>query len=77
MVFQKDDLVCSVNGIIGSCIVVFKVMKKQSGLINIKAEDGDVIYKTAKLNKPPGACRGVDDKHSIEHCKETFDLKFN
>ena len=70
MVFQKDDLVCSVNGIIGSCIVVFKVM-------NIKAEDGDVIYKTAKLNKPPGACRGVDDKHSIEHCKETFDLKFN
>ena len=43
---------------------------------NIKEEDGDVIYKTTKLNKPPGGRRGVDDEHSFEHYKEIYDQKF-
>lgn len=84
LVFQKVDLwVCSVDCIIESHIVVFEVMKKQPGKNYkclqdyVKAEDGDVIYKTTEHNKSPGAHRGVDDEHSIEHYKETFDLKFD
>ena len=77
LVFQKDDLVVySVNCINESRIDVFEVMKTQPGknykslLENIKEEDGDVMYKTIKLNKPPGGRRGVGDEHSIEHYKE-------
>ena len=57
-------------------------MKMQPGkgykslLDNIKEEDGDVMYKTTKLNKPPGGHRCVDDEHSIEHYKEIYDQKF-
>ena len=57
-------------------------MKMQPGknykslLDNIKEEDGDVMYKTTKLNKPPDGHRDVDDKHSIEHCKEIYNQKF-
>ena len=60
---------------------MFEVMKTQPGKNyksqdNIKEEDGDVIYKTTKLNKPPGGRRGVDDEHSFEHYKEIYDQKF-
>ena len=77
LVFQKDDLaVYSVNCINESRIDVFEVMKTQpsknykSLLENIKEEDSDLMYKTIKLNKPPGGRRGVGDGHSIEHYKE-------
>ena len=70
LVFQKDDLlVCSINHIIESRIDVFEVMKTQpdknykSLRDNIKEKDGDVTYKTTKLNKPQGGRRGVDDEH--------------
>ena len=69
-------LVCSINHIIESHIDLFEIMRLQPGknyqslLDNIKEEDGDVMYKATTLNKPPGGPRGVDDKHSIEHCKE-------
>ena len=83
LVFQKDDLlVCSVNCITESRTDVFEVMKTQPGknykslLDNIKEEDGDVMYKTTKLNKPPGGRRGVDDEHLIEHYKQIYDQKF-
>ena len=68
LVSQKDDLlVCSVNRIIESHIDVFEIMKMQpcknykSLFDNIKEEDGDVMYKTTRLNKPPHGRGGVDD----------------
>ena len=83
IVFQKDDwLVCSVNRIIESRTDVFEVMKTQpsknykSLLDNIREEDGDVMYKTTKLKKPPVGRRAVDEEHLVEHYKEIYDQKF-
>ena len=47
----------------------------KSLLDNTKVEDGDAIYKTTQLNKPPGGRRGVDDEHSIEHYKKIYNQK--
>ena len=75
-------LVCSINHIIESRIDVFEVMKTQpdknykSLRDNIKEKDGDVTYKTTKLNKPQGGRRGVDDEHWIEHYREIYDQKY-
>ena len=65
-----------------SLVDVFEVMKTQPGknnkslLDNIKEEHGNIMYKTTKLNKPPGGWRGVDGEHSTEHYKEIYDQKF-
>ena len=48
----------------------------KSLLDNTKEEDGDVMYRTTKLKKPPGGRRGVDYEYSTEHYKEIYNQKF-